>query len=118
MSAVALHVIKAMKFHMTKMTIYPLSFNKTNCDLLIYEPQDTHKVFQNIKLKTFKTEIWVKFLSLYHTFRIGFTPSRRLNTSKSYFLHMLLGLRKGLPKKQVVKYVFCIPYLTVQMFWC
>ncbi len=41
MSAVALHVTKAMKFKVAEMTIYPLSFNKTNCDHLIYEPQDT-----------------------------------------------------------------------------
>ncbi len=41
MSAVALHVIKAMKFKVAEMTIYPFSFNKTNCDHLIYEPQDT-----------------------------------------------------------------------------
>ncbi len=41
MSAVALHVIKAMKLKVAEMTIYPLSFNKTNCDHLIYESQDT-----------------------------------------------------------------------------
>ncbi len=41
MSAVALHVIQAMQFQVTEMTIYPLSFNKTNCDHLIYEHQDT-----------------------------------------------------------------------------
>ncbi len=64
MSAVALHIIKAMTFQVAKMTIYPLSFNKTNCDHLIYKPQDTHKVFKNIKLKTFNTEILVKFQSL------------------------------------------------------
>ncbi len=40
-SAVALHVIKAMKFQVAEKTIYPLSFNKTNCDHLIYEAQDT-----------------------------------------------------------------------------
>ncbi len=55
MSAVALHVIKAMKFQVAKMTIYPLSFNKTNCDHLIYKSQDIHKAFTNIKQKTFKT---------------------------------------------------------------
>ncbi len=41
MSAVVLHVIKAMKFKVAELTIYPLSINKTNCDHLIYEPQDT-----------------------------------------------------------------------------
>ncbi len=41
MSAVALHVIKAMKFKVAELTIYPLSFNKINCDHPIYEPQDT-----------------------------------------------------------------------------
>ncbi len=41
MSAVALHVIKAMKFEVAEIAIYPLSFSKTNCDHLIYEPQDT-----------------------------------------------------------------------------
>ncbi len=41
MSAVSLHVIKTMKFEVAKMTIYPISFNKTNCDHLIYELQDT-----------------------------------------------------------------------------
>ncbi len=76
MSAVVLHVINAMKFQVVK-----ISFNKTNCDLPIHNPQDTHKVFKNIKLKRFKTEIWVKFLSLCHIFRIGFTPSRRLSPS-------------------------------------
>ncbi len=81
-----------MKVQVAKMTIYPLSFNKTNCDHLIYKPQDTHKVFKNIKLKTFKSEIWVKFLSLCHKFHIGFTPSRRLNASKLDFLQMLWGL--------------------------
>ncbi len=70
MSAVALHVIKAMNFQVAKMTIYPLSFNK-NCDHLIYKPQDTHKAFKNIKLKTCKTEIWVKFLSLCQNFGLG-----------------------------------------------
>ncbi len=34
-------VMQAMKFQVAEMTIYPLSFNKTNCDHLIYEPQDT-----------------------------------------------------------------------------
>ncbi len=34
-------VIQAMKFQVSEMTIYPLSFNKTNCDHLIYETQDT-----------------------------------------------------------------------------
>ncbi len=67
MYAVALHVIKVMKFQVAKMTIYPLSFNKTNYHL-IYKPQDTHKFFKNIKLKGFKAEIWVKFLYLCHTF--------------------------------------------------
>ncbi len=38
MSAVALDVIKAMKFKVAEMTIYPLSFKTTNCDHLIYEP--------------------------------------------------------------------------------
>ncbi len=71
MSAVVLHVIKALKFQMAKITIYPLSFNKTNCDHLIYKPQDNYKVFKNIKLKTFKTEIWVTFLSLCHKFWIA-----------------------------------------------
>ncbi len=51
MSAVVLHVIQAMKFQVAEMTIYPLSYNKTNCDHLIYEPQDTQYVFKNI-LKT------------------------------------------------------------------
>ncbi len=51
MSTVALHVLNAMKFQVTKITIYPLSINKPNCDHLIYKPQDTNKVFQNIKLK-------------------------------------------------------------------
>ncbi len=92
----ALHVIKAIQFQVVKMTIYPFSFNKTNCDHVIYKPKDTHKVFKNIKLKTFKTEIWAKFLSLCHKFRIGFTPSRRLNASKSDFLQMLWGLLDGL----------------------
>ncbi len=41
MSAVALHVIKAMQFKVAEMTIDPLYVNKTNCDHLIYEPQDT-----------------------------------------------------------------------------
>ncbi len=49
-----------------------------------------------IKLKTFKTENWVKFMSLCHKFRIGFTPSRRLNASKLDFLQMLWGLVEGL----------------------
>ncbi len=31
-------------------TIYHLSFNKTNCDHLIYELQDISQVFKNIKL--------------------------------------------------------------------
>ncbi len=44
-------VIQAMKFQIAEMTIYPISFNKTNCDHLIYEPQDIQKVFKNIKLK-------------------------------------------------------------------
>ncbi len=44
--------IKAMNVQLAKLTIYPLSFNKTNYDHLIYEPQDTHKVFKTIKLKT------------------------------------------------------------------
>ncbi len=48
------------------MTIYPLYFNKTIYDHLIYKPQDIHKVFKNVKLKRFKTEIWVTFLSLCH----------------------------------------------------
>ncbi len=39
-SAVAIHIIKAMKFQVAEITIDPLSFNKTNCDHLIYEPQD------------------------------------------------------------------------------
>ncbi len=69
MSAVALHVIKAMKFQVTKMTIYPLSFNITNCDHLNYKPQHTHNGFKNVKLKGFKTEIWVKFISLYQGMR-------------------------------------------------
>ncbi len=51
-----------MKFQVAKLTIYPL-FNKTNCDHLIYKPQDTHEVFKNIKLERFKTQIWVKFVS-------------------------------------------------------
>ncbi len=75
MSAVVLRVIKAMKFQVAKITIDPLSFNKINCDHLIYKHQDTHKVFKTIKLNTFKTEIWVKFLSLCHKLWIGFTPS-------------------------------------------
>ncbi len=29
------------KFQVAEMTIYPLSFNKTNCDHLIYEHHDT-----------------------------------------------------------------------------
>ncbi len=41
MSAVGLHVIQAMTFQVAEMTIYPLSFIKTNYDHLIYEPQDT-----------------------------------------------------------------------------
>ncbi len=41
MSALALYVIKAMNFQVAEITIYPLSFNKTNCDHLIYEPRDT-----------------------------------------------------------------------------
>ncbi len=94
-SAVALHVIKGMKFQVAKMTIVPLAFNKTNYDHLIYKPQDTHNVFKNIKLKIFKIEIWVKFLSSCHKFRIGFTPSR-LNASKLDFLQMLWGLVEGL----------------------
>ncbi len=53
-------------------------------------------IFKNIKLKTFKTENWVKFLSLCHKFQIGFAPSRRLNASKLDFLHMLWGLVEGL----------------------
>ncbi len=40
MSAVAPHVMKAMKFQVAEITIYPISFNKTNCNHLIYEPQD------------------------------------------------------------------------------
>ncbi len=68
---------------------FPFSFNKTNCDHLIYKSQDTHKVFKNIKLKRFNTEIWVKCLSLCHKFQIEFTPSIRLNASKSDFLQML-----------------------------
>ncbi len=79
-----------------KMIIYPISFNKTNCDHLIYKPQDTHKVFKNITLKRFKTEIWVTFLSLCQKVRIGFTRSRRLNASKSDFLQMLWDLLEGL----------------------
>ncbi len=92
----ALHVIQAMKFQVAEMTIYPLSINKSNCDHLIYEPQDTQYVFKNIKLKTFKTDNLVKFLSLCHKFQIGFTPSRRLNASKLDFLQMLWGLAEGL----------------------
>ncbi len=92
----ALHVIKAMKFQVAEMTIYPLSYNKTNCDHLINELQDAQKVFKNIKLKTFKTENWVKCLSLCHKFRIGFTPSTRLNASKLDFLQMLWDLVEGL----------------------
>ncbi len=30
-----------MKFQVAKITIYPLSFNKTNCGHVIYKPQDT-----------------------------------------------------------------------------
>ncbi len=59
----AVQSYKAMKFQVAEMTIYSFSFNKTNCDHLIYEPEDTQFVFKNIKLKTFKTENWVKFLS-------------------------------------------------------
>ncbi len=40
-SAVELLVIKAMKFQVAEMTIYPLSFDKTNCDHLIYEPHNS-----------------------------------------------------------------------------
>ncbi len=36
MFAVALHVIKAMKFQVAEITIYSLSYNKTDCDHLIY----------------------------------------------------------------------------------
>ncbi len=89
MSAVVPSVIKAIQFQVAKMNIYPFSVNKTNCDHFIHKPQDTHKVFKNIKLQRFKTEIWVKFLSLCYNFCIGFIPSRRLNASKSDFLQML-----------------------------
>ncbi len=41
MSAVALHVIQAIQFQVAEMTIHPLSYNKTNWNHLIYEPQDT-----------------------------------------------------------------------------
>ncbi len=85
-----------MKFQVAKITIYPLSFNKTNFNHLIYKPRDTNKVFKNVKLKRFKTEFWIKFLSLCHKFHVGFTPSRRLNSSKSDFLQMLWGLLEGL----------------------
>ncbi len=85
-----------MKFQVVEMAIYPLSFNKTNCDNLIYKHQDCVKVFKNIKLKTFKTEIWVKCQSLCHKCRIGFTPSRRFNASKSDILQMLWGLLERL----------------------
>ncbi len=85
-----------MNVQVAKVTIYPLSVNKTNYDHLIYEPQCTHKVFKNIKLKTYETEKWVKFLSLCHKFWIGFTLSRRLNAPKSDFLQMLWGLLEGL----------------------
>ncbi len=85
-----------MTFQVAKMTIYPLSVNKINCDHPIYKPEDTHKVFKNIKLKAFKTETWVKFLTLCHKFGIGFTPSRRLNASQSDFIQMLWGLPDGL----------------------
>ncbi len=59
-------------------------------------PKILKKSFKNIKLKTFKTENWVKFLSLWHKVQIGFTPSRRLNGSKLDFLQMLWGLVGGL----------------------
>ncbi len=62
----------------------------------MYKPQDTHKVFKNIKLQRFKIEIWFIFLSLCHRFWIGFTPSRRLNASQLDFLQMLRGILEGL----------------------
>ncbi len=57
MSAVAFHVIMAMIFQVAKLTVFRLSVNKINFDNLIYEHQDTHKVFKNIKLKIGR---WVK----------------------------------------------------------
>ncbi len=40
MSVMVIIVIKAIEFQVAEMTIDPLSFNKTNCDHLICEPQD------------------------------------------------------------------------------
>ncbi len=47
------------------------SVNKINDNNLVFEPQDTHKVFKNIELKTFKTEKWVEFLLNITIFGVG-----------------------------------------------
>ncbi len=51
-----------MIYQVTKVTTFPQSVNKIHFENLIYEEQDIHKVFKNIKLETFNTEMWFKFL--------------------------------------------------------
>ncbi len=49
---VLLWCLQAMKFQVAKMTIYPLSFNKTNCNHLICKLRDTNKVLYKKIYKT------------------------------------------------------------------
>ncbi len=46
----------AMIIQVAKVITFPLSINKINFDHLKYEPQDNHKVFNNIKLETLNTK--------------------------------------------------------------
>ncbi len=62
MSDVVLHFIIAIIFKVAKVTTFPLSVNKLTFVHLIYESQDNHKFFNNIKLKTHNIEKWVEFM--------------------------------------------------------
>ncbi len=68
MSALVLHVIKEMKFQVANITI---TFNKTNCDHLIYKPHDTHKVFENINSKDLRLKFGSNFCLCVTNFGLG-----------------------------------------------
>ncbi len=99
MSAVVLHVIMTMTFEGAKVTSFLLSVNEINIDHPIYEIQDIHKVFKNIKLKTFNTEkcvecmlcVW-KFSKWVYPFNQIKYPTTRLYTDAFAFCG---GARRG-----------------------
>ncbi len=90
MSAMALHIM-AMIFQVAKLTTFPLSVNKIYTDHLIYEAQDIHKVFKNIKLLKNGSNVYC----VYHNFLSGFAPSTRLNVPKSDSYRCLRGVFLG-----------------------